>query len=55
MIKENVVLHAENLLTFAYIKEKVDGGSLKIHRWLYDLHSGKISFFDGLNWNPLNR
>lgn len=54
-IKENILLQANNLLTFDYIEKKVENGELHIHKWLYDLHSGKISFFDGFNWNPLNR
>ncbi|MDO9576757.1 MAG: carbonic anhydrase [Candidatus Cloacimonadales bacterium] len=54
-IKDNILLQAENLLTFDYVKERFDQGLLHIHKWLYDMNSGKISFFDDINWNPLNR
>jgi len=45
-IKENVILQKENLLTLDYVSEKYKTGELKIHCWLYDLHTGDISRFD---------
>ena len=45
-IKENIFLQAKNLLTFDYIEKKQKRNEIKIHKWLYDMHSGKISFFD---------
>ncbi|RLC51523.1 MAG: hypothetical protein DRI23_04840 [Candidatus Cloacimonadota bacterium] len=55
-IKANVLLQAEHLLSFSYVKEKVGRKQLKIHKWLYDMSSGKISFYDDHKneWNLLN-
>jgi len=44
-IKENVKLQANNLLTFDFIKAKFDQKILFIHKWLYDINSGKIYFY----------
>lgn len=43
-IKNNILLQAEHLLSFGFIKDNKN--NLKIHKWLYDMHSGDISFFD---------
>ncbi|NQT65878.1 MAG: hypothetical protein HQ554_06835 [FCB group bacterium] len=55
-IKENILLQAKNLLTFDYIEKKHRKGELKIHKWLYSMNSGKISFFNDNNykWHPIN-
>ena len=45
-IKENIFLQANNLLTFDYIEKRHRKNKIQIHKWLYDMHSGKISFFD---------
>ncbi|MDH4943693.1 carbonic anhydrase [Sulfurimonas sp. C5] len=44
--KLNVVFQIENLLTYPYVKEKLDNGELFIHGWLYDIESGAIEFYD---------
>jgi carbonic anhydrase len=41
-IKDNILLQAEHLLTFDFIKEN---NNLTIHKWLYDMHSGDISYY----------
>ena len=43
-IKNNILLQAEHLLTFDFIKENIN--HLKIHKWLYDMHSGEISYYE---------
>ena len=54
-IKENIFLQANNLMTFDYIEKKQKKGEIKIHKWLYDMSSGKISFFnENNNWILLN-
>jgi carbonic anhydrase len=55
-IKENIILQTQNLLTFDFIEKKHKKGDIQIHKWLYDMKSGKISFFDEekQNWFPLN-
>lgn len=47
LIKENILLQAEHLLSFDYIKERFHSGKVNIHEWLYDLHTGTI-----LSYNP---
>jgi carbonic anhydrase len=44
--KLNVVFQIENLLTYPYVKEKVDTGELHIHGWLYDIETGSIEYYD---------
>lgn len=55
-IKENIFLQATNLMTFDYIVKKYKKDEIKIHKWLYDMNTGTISFFDDLDndWFPLN-
>ena len=55
-IKENIFLQATNLLTFDYVIKKYQKNEIKIHKWLYDMNTGTISFFDDLDndWFPLN-
>ncbi len=36
----------ENLLTFPWVKEAVDNGTLHIHGWYFDLHTGALFEFD---------
>jgi carbonic anhydrase len=43
-IKDNILLQSEHLLTFDFIKE--NSHNLSIHKWLYDMHSGDISYYD---------
>lgn len=56
-IKENILLQAQNLLTFDYIEKRVNAKDIQIHKWLYDMSSGKISYYhDNLaNWISLNK
>ncbi len=44
--KLSVVFQIENLLTYPYVKEKVDNGSIHIHGWLYNMHDGEIEYYD---------
>ncbi|UFH59167.1 carbonic anhydrase [Sulfurovum mangrovi] len=44
--KLNVVFQIENLLTYPYVKEKVEAGELHIHGWLYDMERGTIEYYD---------
>jgi len=32
----------EHLITYPYIKEKVENGTLKIYGWYYDLGKGNV-------------
>ena len=44
--KLNVVFQIENLLTYPYVKKKVEKGELHIHGWLYDIETGHIEYYD---------
>ncbi len=46
-IKANILLQSENLRTYPCVVECERRGALSIHSWLYDLHTGEISEFDG--------
>ena len=42
-IKTNVLMQCENLRTYPCVKQREGDGTLSIHAWLYDLHTGVIS------------
>lgn len=44
--KLSVVSQIENLLTYPYVKERVEQGSLHIHGWMYDIETGDIEYYD---------
>ena len=45
--KEAVKLSLENLLTFDFVKDAVDAGSLTLHGLWIDIGSGRVEMFDG--------
>jgi len=44
--KLSIVTQIENLLSYPYVKSKVDTGEINIHGWLYDIEDGNIQFYD---------
>jgi len=44
--KVSVVFQIENLLTYPYVKERVDNGTLHIHAWIYNIETGDIEYYD---------
>lgn len=44
--KLSVISQIENLLTYPYVKERLDQGLLHIHGWMYDIESGDIEYYD---------
>ncbi len=42
----SLLISIENLLTFPWIKEKVDKGTLAVHGWYFDLHAGQLLAYD---------
>ncbi|HEX5623357.1 MAG TPA: carbonic anhydrase [Sulfuricurvum sp.] len=44
--KLSVISQIENLLTYPYVKEQVDAGTLHIHGWMYDIENGDIEYYD---------
>jgi carbonic anhydrase len=55
IIKENVLLQKEHLLSYDYINTQYKKGKINIHAWLYCVHKGEIAFYhsDEQTWNPL--
>jgi carbonic anhydrase len=44
--KLSVISQIENLLTYPYVKEKVEKDTLHIHGWMYDIATGEIEYYD---------
>jgi carbonic anhydrase len=44
--KKGIEKSLENLMTFPWIKERVDAGKLKLHGWRYDLSSSELCALD---------
>lgn len=42
LIVKNVKYQLESLLTFPFVKEKVDAGNLKLHGWVYSIKQGAV-------------
>lgn len=49
--REAVKVSLSNLLSFPWIKSRVDEGSLELHGWLFDLEAGELlKHEDGVGW-----
>lgn len=44
--KLSVVSQIEHLLTYPFVKERVDAGKLHVHGWMYDIANGDIEYYD---------
>ena len=44
--KLSVLIQIENLLTYPYVKEKVQAGTLFLHGWMYNMETGSIEYYD---------
>lgn len=44
--KASLILGIENLLSFPWIRERNDAGSLKLHAWYFHMPSGQLFRFD---------
>jgi carbonic anhydrase len=44
--KLSVVSQIEHLLSYPYVKERVEQGKLHIHGWMYDIETGDIEYYD---------
>lgn len=42
----SVVFQIENLLTYPYVRERVDEGTLHLHGWIYNVETGEIEYYD---------
>ena len=44
--KVSVGIQLENLMTYSFVKEKVEEGTLKIYGWIYDIQTGKLNNYN---------
>lgn len=44
--KQSVVVSLENLMTFPFIQERVQNGSLEIYGWYFDMQTGHLLIWD---------
>jgi carbonic anhydrase len=42
-----VQISLDNLMTFPWVRERVEAGRLTLHGWYFDLTQGKLETFDG--------
>lgn len=42
----NVIYQLEHLMTFPFIKQRVDNGTLILHGWFYRIETGELSAYD---------
>ncbi len=56
-IRTNVLIQMDNLRTFPSVVDGEDTGKLRIHGWLYDLHTGTIEAYnpESAEWEPMAR
>ena len=49
LIEQNVILQLEHLKAHQSIIERIEGGAIKLHGWVYDIKSGQISVYDEIS------
>jgi carbonic anhydrase len=56
-IEWNVLIQLSNLLTFPLVAEAVVNGHLKLHGWVYDLHTQELAAYDAATgrFQPVDR
>lgn len=42
----SVIYQLEHLLTFPFVKQRVDEGKLFLHGWYFDIASGQVNYYD---------
>lgn len=47
-IRENVLVQLENIRTHAFVADRIEAGTLKLHGWVYDIGSGEVAMYDPL-------
>ena len=53
-IKKNVLVQWENVQSYSCVRESENEGKLKIHGWLYDLHTGDLlAYNEKGKWDAL--
>lgn len=46
IVEQNVLLQLKNLQTYDAVRQALQANELTLHGWVYDLSSGKISYWD---------
>lgn len=44
--KTGILISLENLMTFPWVRERVEAGSLKLHGWFFDIGTGELEIYD---------
>lgn len=52
--KEAILSSMENLMTFPWVKSKVESGKLFLHGWYFDIESGELLASTGGRFEPLS-
>lgn len=54
--KFSIISQIENLLTYPFVKKKLDNDEIFIHGWYYDIETGNIDYYDPDKYEfiPLN-
>jgi carbonic anhydrase len=54
-IKTNVLIQCDHLRTYPCVFAAENSGTISVHAWLYDLHTGEIFEHDGASgiWKPI--
>ncbi len=46
MVEQNVIQQVKNLLTYPFIREKVEHGRMELYGWVYDIRTGAMRGLD---------
>jgi len=46
IVEQNVLLQRDNLITYDVVRQALERGELELHGWVYDLSTGRISYWD---------
>ena len=47
VIRRNVLVQLENLMSYGFVAERVREGTLTLHGWVYDIGTGHVAIHDG--------
>ena len=42
----SIITQIEHLMTYPFVKERLDNDRLYIHGWYYDIETGNIEYYD---------